>query len=58
MTTTDISHAAHGPAPRTLFDILSEEEDAEVWSDLLDDFLGPENDVYDRLLNQKAELSS
>lgn len=28
------------------------EKDATTWANLLDDFLGPENDVYARLLNR------
>ena len=64
MTTSTISSGIRGTAPRTLFDIISTEQDAEEWANLLDDFLGPENDVYTRLLqrsergSRKAKLSS
>ena len=64
MTTNTISNEIHGAAPLSLFDILSTQQDAEEWANLLDDFLGPENDVYTRLLEragpkrQKVKLSS
>lgn len=54
MTTSTISYEIRGTTPRTLFDIISTEQDAEEWANLLDDFLGPENDVYTRLL-QRSE---
>ncbi len=49
---------------RTLFEIISAQQDAEEWANLLQDFLGPENDVYNRLPQRSeprvrnAELSS
>jgi len=64
MTTSNISTEIRGQAPRSLFDIISTQQDAEEWANLLDDFLGPENDVYTRLLqrsergSRKAKLSS
>ncbi len=61
MTTSTISIDIRGTAPRSLFDIISTEQDAEEWANLLDDFLGPENDVYTRLLKdspRKDKLSS
>jgi hypothetical protein len=61
MTTNTISDEIRETAPRTLFDIFSSAQDAEVWENLLDDFLGPDNDVYSRLLQRsgsKAKLSA
>ncbi len=54
MTTSNISNEIRGTAPSTLFEIISTELDAEEWANLLDDFIGPENDVYTRLL-QRSE---
>lgn len=58
MTTSNIST----DAPRTLFEIINTELDAQEWANVLDDYLGPENDVYTRLLDRsgtrKARLSS
>ncbi len=64
MTTSNISNDMQARASITLFDIISTEQDAEEWANLLGEFLGPENDVYTRLLQrsgakmQKVELSS
>ena len=45
------------PAARTPRGNL--ESDAAVWANLLDDYLGPENDVYSHLLksSQKKQAS-
>jgi hypothetical protein len=64
MTTSNISNEIRATAPRTLFEIISAQQDAEEWASLLDDFLGPENDVYARLPQRsgsqarKSKLSS
>jgi hypothetical protein len=52
MTTNAISTEIRGSAPLTLFEIISTEQDAEEWANLLDDFIGPDNDVYTRLLQR------
>jgi len=54
MTTSTIQNEIRDTAPLTIFDIISTQQDAEEWSNLLDDFLGPENDVYTRLLQRSA----
>lgn len=61
MTANNISADSHDAATITLFDIISTQQDAEEWASLLDDFLGPENDIYSRLQQsseRKAKLSS
>ena len=48
MNTNGISSGIRGTAPHTPFE-PGLEKDAAAWANLLDDWLGPENDVYTRL---------
>jgi hypothetical protein len=56
------STGIRGTTPRPPFEPA--EKDAAAWANLLDDWLGPENDVYSRLLRRpgaetrKAGLAS
>lgn len=49
------STGIRGTTPRTRFEPA--EKDAAAWANLLDDWLGPENDVYSRLLQRSGAES-
>jgi len=52
MITSKISSGIRGTAPHIPFDATGMEKDAAAWANLLDDWLGPEKDVYTRLLQR------
>ncbi len=52
MTTSNIQNGSDGRASHTPFEPKGSEKDAAAWANLLDDWLGPENDVYIRLLQR------
>jgi len=54
MITSRNSTRGHVVAPLASFESAGAEKDAAAWANLLDDWLGPENDVYARLLQRSG----
>jgi hypothetical protein len=53
MMTNKMSTESFTKTPRALFDEpMGMEADAAAWAGLLDEWLGPDNDVYGRLLDR------
>jgi hypothetical protein len=64
MTTSNFSTASRETTPHAAAHSQALENDAAAWADVLNDWLGPENDVYSWLLQRgeqdkrKTKLSS
>jgi hypothetical protein len=55
---SNISVASLAKTPKAVIEQPILDPDAEAWADLLDNWLGPDHDVYARLLDRSSEAAS
>jgi hypothetical protein len=55
---SNISVANLAKTPKAVIEQPVMDPDAAAWADLLDNWLGPEHDVYARLLDRQGESAS
>ena len=55
MTTSNFSNHTRHTTPHAAASSRAAEKDAAAWANVLNDFLGPENDVYARLLQRPEQ---